>query len=181
MELTFSYIKNRIREHKKKDLLQACYNVLDNKDKEIKPVWSVFLLMKWTYLYGEANHPSKVLTEEKFRIILNSIFNLNQEHVSSFFKQGKIDRGFHILFSQQFYLQEWVCKEKFATQLKLFCSLRSKYDVNKKFELQTGISIFDFIYLTQLIWLYINSNILGKGRLNFNGYLSSDFLNAISN
>src|SRR5688572_17310111 len=130
MELSFTYIRNRIREHKKQDLLQACYNVLDSKEKELKPVWFVFLLMKWTYLYGEETYPTKVLTGQQFSKILNSILNFNQEHISSFFKQGKIDRGFHILFSQQFYLQEGVRKEKFATQLKLFSTLKSKYDIN---------------------------------------------------
>jgi hypothetical protein len=180
MELNFLYIRNRIREHKRQDLLQACYNVLDNKEKEPKPVWVIFLLMKWTYLYGEDTYPPKLLTEKQFTNILNSIFNFNQEHVSSFIKQGKIDRAFHILFSQQFYLQEWVRKEKFATQLKLFCTLKSKYDINAEFETQTRLSICDFIYLIQLTWLYANSDVLGKKGLGYNGYLSNDFLQVAS-
>jgi hypothetical protein len=180
MEVSFTYIRNRIREHKRQDLLQACYNVLDSEEKEPKPVWFVFLLMKWTYLHGEETYPSKVLTDKQFSNILNSIFNFNQEHVSSFLKQGKIDRALHIIFSQQFYLQEGVRKEKFATQLKLFCILKSKYDIDVRFKAETGFSILDFIYLTQITWLYANSDILGKKELNFNGYLSNDFLIAVS-
>jgi hypothetical protein len=180
MELHFSYIRNRIREYKRQDLLQACYNVLDNKEKEPQPVWVLFLLMKWTYLYGEDVYPPKILTDKQFANIYNSILNFNQEHVSSFIKQGKIDRAFHLLFSQQFYLQEWVSKEKFATQLKLFCTLRSKYDINAKFETETGFSTFDFIYLMQITWLYVNSDDLGKKEWGYNGYLSNNFLQIAS-
>lgn len=178
--MSFNYIRNRIGEHRRQDLLQACYNVLDRIGKEAEPVWSVFLLMKWAYLYGEQSYPSKILTDKQFSNILNSIYNFNEEHVSSFLKQGKIDRAFSILFSQQFYLQERVYKEKFATQLKLFCTLKSKYDINATFESQTKFSIFDFIYLIQATWLYANSDIVGKKELGFDGYLSHDFLNVAS-
>lgn len=180
MGLTFNYIRNRISEYRKQDLLQACYNILDRRDDPMKPIWFVFLLMKWTYLYGEERYPSKDLTEKRFLNILNSILNLNQEHISSFIKQGKLDRAFNILDSQQFYLQETIHKEKFATQLKLFYNLKSKHDINVKFEAKTGLSIFDFICLTQLTWLYINSDIIGSNTFNYAGHLSNVFLEAIS-
>jgi len=79
MEITFTYIRNRIREHSKQELLHACYNILDDKKDEIKkPIWFVFLLMKWTYLYGGEKYPSKPLTQKKLSNILKSITDFNQ-------------------------------------------------------------------------------------------------------
>ena len=156
MEITFTYIRNRIREHSKQDLLQASYNILDDKKEEIKkPIWNVFLLMKWTYLYGGEKYPSKPLTQKKLSNILKSISDFNQDHISDFIKSGEIHRAFHILYSQQFYLQTSVYKDKFATQLKLYNSLKSKYDINASFISKTGFTILDLIKIMQLIWLYM--------------------------
>nr|WP_320118113.1 hypothetical protein [uncultured Marinifilum sp.] len=176
MEITFKYIRNRIREYRKEDLLSACYRLLDLRKDELSPIWFVFLLMKWTYLYGGEKYPSKQLTDIKFRKLLNMITNFNEEHISSFIKEGKVDRAFHILDSQQFYLQTVVYKEKFATQLKLYDSLKSRYDINKSFELKTGLSISDFIQIMQITWLYSNVDILESKEIKFYGYLENDFL-----
>ncbi len=178
--ITFKYIRNRIREHSKKDLLSACYNILDNNKDEIKPIWFVFLLMKWTYLFGEEKYPVKPLTEKRLSNILHSITNFNEDHISNFIKAGKLDRAFNILSSQQFYLQETVYKETFATQLKLYNSLNSKYDIGSSFLKKTGFTIFDFIFIMQLTWIYINVDILNKSNFRFNGYLSNDFLKVAS-
>lgn len=181
MTITFTYIKNRIREHSKQDLLQACYNILDDKKDELKkPIWFVFLLMKWTYLYGGEKYPNKPLTREKLVKILKSITDFNEEHISDFIKSGEIQRAFHILYSQQFYLQTYVSKNKFATQLKLYNSLKSKYDINQSFLEKTGFNILDFIKIMQLTWLYTNIDELKKPGLHFNGYLESDFLQITS-
>lgn len=180
MENTFTYIRNRIREHSKQDLLLACYNLLDKTKNELTPIWFVFLLMKWTYLYGGEKYPSKELTDAKFKKILNSISNFNEEHISSFIKLGKVDRAFHIIASQQFYLQTSVYIEKFATQLKLYDSLKGKYDINKSFTLKTGLSIFDFIFIMQLIWLYVNVDRLKLTSIEFRGNLENDFLLVVS-
>ncbi|WP_271785399.1 hypothetical protein [Aquimarina algiphila] len=181
MKITFSYIRNRIREHSKQDLLQACYNILDDKkDEQKKPIWFVFLLMKWTYLYGGEKYPSKPLTKNKLVKILKSITDFNEEHISDFIKSGEIQRAFHILYSQQFYLQTYVDKNKFATQLKLYNSLKSKYDINQSFIDKTGFTILDFIKIMQLTWLYINISELKKPGLYFNGYLENDFLQIVS-
>lgn len=180
MEITFTYIRNRIREHSKQDLLQACYNILDDKKDEIKPIWFVFLLMKWTYLYGGEKYPSKPLTQKKLSNILKSITDFNQDHISDFIKSGEIHRAFHILYSQQFYLQTSVYKDKFATQLKLYDSLKSKYDINASFVSKTGFTILDFIKIMQLTWLYINIAELKKPGIYFNGYLENDFLQIAS-
>lgn len=176
MEITFTYIRNRIREHSKQDLLHACYNILDDKkDEGRNPIWYVFLLMKWTYLYGEEKYPLKPLTSSRLSRILRSIQDFNKDHVSNFVKDDGIDRALHILSSQQFYLQTSVYLGKFATQLKIYHTIKSKYNINNSFFNKTGLNILDFIKIMQLVWLYINSDRLNTPKLKFNGFLELDF------
>jgi len=78
--------------------------------------------MIWTFLYGVEKYPTKPLTQKKLSNILKSITDFNQDHISNFIKSGEIHRAFHILYSQQFYLQTSVYLDKIATQLKLYSS-----------------------------------------------------------
>lgn len=177
MEITFSYIRNRIREHRKEDLIDNCYSLLEHYKDEFGPVWFIFLLMKWSYLYGGEKYPSKALSQNKFNDILRNISNFNEEHITNFMKNGKIDRAMSIFYSQQFYLQRVVLKETFAIQLKLYKSISGKYNIEKSFKEKTGLEILDFLYIMQIIWLYVNSRKYKDINLNFQGYLASDFLN----
>ena len=177
MKIEFSYIRNRIQEHRKDDLLQACYNYLDDRSQEHKPIWFAFLLMKWTYIYGEKKYPPKALNQKRFANIFNKISDFNSEHISSFIKSGNMNRAMTILYSQQFYLQENVYKEKIATQIKLYHTLKSRYNINASFQSKTGFSILDFLSILFLTWVYINIDQLNKKGLYFDGYLREDFLN----
>ena len=176
MSNSFNYIRNRIREHRKNDLIDACFRILDNsKDKHL-PIWDIFSLLKWTLIYGGETYPSKELTSQKLNNILKSITNFNDEHVCSFMKAEQVDRAFLIIGTQQFYLQESFYIQKFATQLKLYNSIKCKYDINIKFEELTGLSVYEFLMLIQLTWLYINAERFIKTDFKFYGYLSSDLL-----
>lgn len=176
----FKYIRNRISEYQKDDLLEYCYNLLDNKKDEIFPIWYIFILMKWTLIYGGKKYPSKQLTPDKFNRLYNSISNFNQDHISNFLKKKQIDKAFQILYNQQFYLQKTVYKEIFATQLKLFSGIKGKYDIDKSFKEKTGFSILDFLFIEQIVWLYINIKELKDPKLFFDGFLDDHFLNLVA-
>lgn len=178
--INFNYIRNRISEYKKGDLLKYCYTLLDNKKDEPFPIWFVLILMKWTLIYGERKYPTKQLTREKFNKLYNTISNFNEEHISNFFKSNQIDKAFQILYNQQFYLQKTVYKEIFATQLKLFSSISSRYDIEQSFKKKTGFSILDFLYIQQIVWLYININKSKDPILYFDGFLDDHFLNLVA-
>lgn len=45
----FKYIRNRIREFRKNDLLDECYFFLEKRKDLNFPIWSIFLIMKWAY------------------------------------------------------------------------------------------------------------------------------------
>lgn len=180
--MNFNYIRNRISEYSKDDLLTFCYTLLDNKKDEIFPIWYVFAIMKWTIVYGGRKYPSKVLTPEKFNKLYEVVSNFNPEHISKYIKQKEVDKAFQIIYNQQFYLQKSVYREKFATQLILFSQISGKYDIEKSFKDKTGFSVLDFLFIEQLVWLYINIDKLNKPGLYFDGYLDNDFWNlAIEN
>ncbi len=179
-KIEFSYIRNRISEYRKDDLLSFCYQQLDSNKNKKFPIWCIFTLIKWTIMYGEKKYPPKQLTFEKFSKIFNYITTFGDEHILSFFKENRIDKAFQILYNQQFYLQKKVYKEIYATQLKLFSSIKGKYDINKSFFDKTGFTIFDFLYIQNFFWIYINIDKLNKEGLYFDGFFDTYFLNFVS-
>jgi len=136
--------------------------------------------MKWTYLFGGEKYPTEPLTQKKASKILKSITDFNQDHISNFIKEGKTDAAFHVLYSQQFYLQMPVYTDIFATQLKLFSSIPGKYNIEKSFEQKTGFKILDFLLLMKITWIYTDIIISDKPSINYNGYLSNDFFKIAS-
>ncbi|OEK06708.1 hypothetical protein [Roseivirga misakiensis] len=178
--ITFKYIKNRVREYSKDEMLGFCLNLLEQKKKEVFPVWFVFTLMKWTIIYGGQNYPSKKLTPEKFSRLFNKVQDFNTQHVSSFLKSKQIHKAFQILYNQQFYLQKTVYTEILATQLKLFVSITGKYDIDKSFKQKTGLSVRDFLFIEQIIFIYINIEKLGDKQLYFDGKLEDHFLQLVA-
>lgn len=174
--ISFNNIRHKIQEHRKLDILQKCYSYLDSVGNAFKPVWDIFLLMKWTYLYAEQKYPYKPFTDKDFNSIVNLIPRLSDDHVSSFMKSGELNKAFNVLYSQQFYLQKRVHEEVFATQLKLYSTLRHKHNIEAIFSEKTGLSIFDFTFLMSLTWVFINQNKVSNEK-NYKGYLSNDFLN----
>lgn len=176
MEVTFNYIRNKIRKYDKDELLNYCYIELDNSRNKIKPVWYIFLLMKWTYVHGGDKYSHNKLDHQKFISLLNLVTNFNEKHISNFIKNKQISKAFQILHSQQFYLQKTAYYEIFATQLKLYTTITGKYDIDKSFERNTGLNIFDFLHLFQLCWLFTNSTFGSSNPLYYNGYLSNDFV-----
>jgi hypothetical protein len=180
MNSEFSYLKNRISEYRKVEMLEYCYSKIDQNKNKIFPIWDVLTLIKWSLIYGETKYPYKKLTPEKFNQILSSISKLSDKHIIDFINQKKIDRAFQIIYHQQFYLQKIVYKEIFSTQLKLFSTLKWKYDIEKSFIEKTGFSIINFLQLLHFTWLYINIDKLEEEGLSFNGYLDSNYFNIAS-
>lgn len=180
MKKSINSIRNKIRKHSKDSLLSFCYVQLEkNKNNQNAPIWDIFILMKWTYLFSGEVYPTKELTIEKFNRILIDVGNFNNDYIGSYFKNKKIDRAFFILSNQQFYLQEKIYREKFLSQLVLFTDLKSKYDINHSFKTLTGINIKEFITLMHIFWLYFNTDIVPTTNLNFKGYIEDIFLLSI--
>lgn len=178
--MTFDDIKKSIQEHNPVDIMLSCYNVLDNNKEKTLPIWSVLLLMKWTYQHSIIKQSYTPLNDENFSSILNSVYNFNQEHISQFIRNGETEKAFHILYHQQIYLQKSVYKQIFETQLKLYLSLRKRYDINKSFHAKTKLTVLEFLKMIQVFWLYVNIEILEDPGLQFNGYFDDDFLNFVS-
>lgn len=178
--MTFESIKQNIQEYDPVEIILSCYNILDRHKEKTLPVWSIFLLIKWTYQYSIAKDSYKPLTDKSYSELVNSIYNFNQEHISNFIRDGKVEKAFQILYHQQFYLQKSVYKQIFESQLKLYHSIKGRYDIDNSFFTKTKLTVLDFLKISQVFWLYINIEILeGKG-LKFNGHYDENFLNIVS-
>lgn len=171
--MTFDQIKGAISSYRKSDLIEFSLNTLDNCKGQINPVWSIFTLMKWAYLFGESKYPLNELNEKSFAHLCNSIFEINQDYLSQFVKDGNVDRAFLVLYNQQLYLNQHVYRETITTQLKLFSSISGKYDVSKSFKDKTGLSVKVFLQISLIIWSY--SNEIDSSVPKFYGYLEPDF------
>ena len=179
-EMTFDSIKQNIQEYDPVEIILSCYNVLDEYKEETLPVWSILLLIKWTYQHSVVKDSYKPLTDKDYSDLVNSIYNFNQEHISNFIHDGKIEKAFHILYHQQFYLQKSVYKEIFETQLKLYHSIKGKYDIGNSFFTKTKLTVLEFLKISQVFWLYINIGVLKGKELKFNGYYDKNFLKITS-
>jgi len=180
MKPSFEDIKAEINKFNPADLILSCYHVLDNhKDKRL-PIWAFFLLIKWTYLYSTEKEEYQNLTDEGFSNIVNSITNFNEEHISGFMKNGEIVKGFHILYSQQFYLQRNVYNQIFESQLKLYCTLKGRHDINLSFRSKTGLDIIDFLKILKIFWLYVGTDISSIKHLNYDDHIENNFLEVVS-
>lgn len=175
LEIPFTYIRNKIRKYSTEDLLRYCYLHIDSNKDQIFPIWIIFTLMKWSYQHGGYNSSLQRLDQANFDKLYNLIYEFNNEHITNFLKL-KVDRGFYILYSQQFYLQKTVHKEVFATQLKIYNSIKGKYDIEKSFEEKTGLTIYDFIFLQQIVWLFTNVD-NSSSTFKYFGHLTQDFIN----
>jgi hypothetical protein len=180
MANSFSYIRNRIAEHSKDDLLKISYNLLNEKRDKPFPIWEIFILMKWTLIYGGTKHPPKPLTPQKFAKICKEISEFGDAHLSSFIENGQIDKVFQVIYNQQFYLQKTVYKEIFSIQLKLFSILTGKYDIENSFKEKTGLTVFEFLLITLIFWLYINIDKLEDPLHYFDGSFNTNFFEVTS-
>mgnify|MGYP000630978822 CR=1 FL=1 len=175
MKIKFKKIQRLISNYRKDDIFNFCIAALDrNKDNIQFPIWYIFSLMKWTYLFGGKRTSPKRLTQNKFKKISNLILDFNQEHITQFIKED-INKGFQILHNQQFYLQRSIYKEIYATQISIFVTTGKKYDINQSFKEKTGLSIIDFLYISQIVWLYSNTDELNENEFKFDGYFYNDF------
>lgn len=174
MDITFNYIKNRISEYRKSDIIDFCHEILEENRGKIFPVWTIFTLMKWTYLYGEKKYPYKNIDRKRISDLCHLISSFNEGYLVQFLQENKVDRAFLVLFNQQLYLQKTVYGEILSTQLKLYSTLTGKYDIEKSFENITNISIKEFLTISSVIWGYAYFG--GKNNLpKFYGYLDADF------
>ncbi len=178
--MTFDNIKQNIQEYDPAEIILSCYNMLDKHKEKTLPVWSIFLLIKWTYQHSIKKASYKPLSDKDYSNLVNSIYNFNQEHISSFIRDGKAEKAFHILYHQQFYLQKSVYKQIFETQLKLYHSIKGRYDIDNSFFTKTKLTVLEFLKISQVFWLYINIEILEDKGLKFHGHYDENFLNITS-
>ncbi|WP_268225339.1 hypothetical protein [Sinomicrobium oceani] len=181
-DITFNYVRNRIREYERKDLLEHLFRILTRMDlgKGSPRVWDVLTLLKWTYLYAGEKYPSKALTPEKFQKLWNNIVKLQDNTLLKASKASGWHTAIHMLSYQQFYLQTSMHWTDFARQLKLYDTLVSKYDINQSFYTKTGLHIPEFIQMLFVFCLHLNLDLIHKNKAPYKGYLNPSDLQLFS-
>jgi len=89
--------------------------------------------MRWAYEFAGSKSKLKELSANRFRTLFNGITEVSDEHVARFFKD-KTYKPFQIIYSQQFYLQRDVYTSDILSQLKLYCTLTGKFDIEQAFK-----------------------------------------------
>lgn len=179
--VTYNYIINKLRNYNKIDLLKNLNLILRNNDLEKEQniaIWQLLLLIKLTYLNAGKKYPSKILTKEKFLEILENIREFENKTLAIYADKNEWGKIFKIIGYQQFYLQHvpnWI---DFARLLKLFETLKSKYDVNIYFESETGLTIKEFICISFFFWAYFHSDNHGKNY--YNGFITKALIDGVA-
>lgn len=159
MQYTVSYYLNRIREYSREALYDRCINLLQNDgQRHTFPVWSLLILLRWSYQFGGSKTKIKELTDHKFTILLNGIIALNDTHLMKFMREDKLYKSFLILYNQQFYLQRTLFKYDFTSQLKLYITISGRYNIAQAFKQKSGLSILDFLKMVAFIWIHLESD-----------------------
>jgi hypothetical protein len=178
-KMTFNYIRNQIRKYRKDDLIDRCYLELDTKTERPTAIWQIFTMLKWTFIHGNTDSTAKPLTEEAFLKIYRATYTLDEEYIRSFIRPGEFKLYFQILHSQQFYLHRRVMKETFATQLKLYTKLRSQFDIEQLFKNKTGVSIEDFLFFLQTLWIIVFYGDKFSSSSVYKGFIEDDHIEAL--
>lgn len=159
-EREYKRISNKIRRRLSKlipeSVLSVCIEYLHKPDllkaeklQYIQPWW-LLLLIKWTILESSGNNlKRKPLSLEGFRSLLNLQKELEEAKPTS-----PLDNQNGFMFVRQLAMQQFWFQEKgrywlsrFARQSLLFGSVDKKSKIAQQFQIQTGITIDDYINL----------------------------------
>lgn len=154
MSLTSNYLRNRISEYKKEELLDRCMVLLQDQHNNVTfPIWCLLILIKWSSQFAGTKAKLKELTDKRFWTVFDGILKLNDSHLSSFFDENKSFKAFYALYNQQFYLQSNSSVEDFAVQLKLYTTVKRSFDIEALFYEKSGITIQNFIKICHFMSL----------------------------
>lgn len=170
----FNDLRKKIEWFTKNDFFDAAFHFLDNDPHGRANLWNVLLLIKWVLLYGETKYPAKKISYTELCELIHLSNLLEKNHVSYFFETDIIKKGILILYNQQMYLQKGTNSHVFATQLKLYQSLKHKADIDHQFQGLTGITIKEFLLFLHITTLSLKQkNKKTEWNIQTSGFLNS--------
>lgn len=176
---TFLEIKNQIQTYTRDSIVFRALDFLHKLEKAREfrePVWTIFSLIKWSYLYTTDSAMKNPITDLKFNELLQLIRNLQAEHGKITFKvKGDVERSFMIIGFQQFQLQTQICNIHLERQIKLYLKLSHKFNIDNEFTGLTGMSIKSFLQYTYTTFLYLHNERADKPWYIYNGILDDQY------
>ena len=156
----FKKVRNRIKIYYPESIVFQCILKLNDKNKNIMqfPDWFLFLLIKWSLLYGDfIDSNRRKLTIRDFNYLINlmhELFNV---------QRGPNDyENFQIFFRTsghpQFWLQENLPINRLGRQVLLFYHLEKNHSFNKYFYSKYNIYISEYIELLYMLYTRFINN-----------------------
>jgi hypothetical protein len=154
----FKKVRNKIRNYYPQEIVLACITKLnDDKGDQIQklrlyPFWFMFLLIKWSVLYGEYSDPDrKHFKTRDFNNLINLMHDLfgvqrgpdDYENIHHFFRTSTYP---------QFWLQENLPINKLGRQVLLFYKLEENHRFNQIFLNKFNIYIHEYIELLFILY-----------------------------
>ena len=182
--MDYKPIRNKIRRFTTESLTREILLLLrkiEINEKLRLPFFHLLLLLKWNYEFSDKNYGAKKATRTDITKLCDKISELEMSHaIFRFSTSSGLRKPFIILAHQQFTYQQRCHWDTFARHKILFDDLRSKYDINKSFQNLAGITVFDFLYISFVLYIIffiaaVDKNLKGIYR----GYISPENIDTL--
>jgi len=182
-KITFDDIKISINRYKQSSLIfriLATLQIVQDNNNIRYPIWNLFSLLKWSYLYAIESILKRIVTEQDLQELMLLVEKYETSHQSLNFKYSDTRvRSLKIILFQQSPLQNTFYKASINRQIILFSIFNTKFCLKEKFKEVTGIALKDFLNLCFFTYLYLNADKLG-GKNKYDGILYSDYFDVLN-
>lgn len=177
--VTFSEIKGQIQTYTRDSIVFRALDFLHylEKTKQFRePVWNIFCLIRWSYLYTSDSALKSPITDSLFNELLKLIRDLQAGHKEIDFKiTNNVNRSFKIIGFQQFQLQTQITNIHLERQIMLYLKLSHKFNIEKEFLNITEMGIKSFLEYTYITFLYLHNEEAENPRYIYNGILDDQY------
>lgn len=183
MSTEFKYIRNQIRKYTRESLVLLCIQKikhLEGRHQKTYPIWSIFTLLKWAFIYAGDKYPSQNASSANVEKLIELIWELsNSYRATNLTNKEKLPKYISAISKQQFWLQQDFHISIIYRQIAIYQKLKSKYCIESSFQNLTGISISDFLNCCFITECYIQQNLIGKSHY-YTGQLFNDYFDLLT-
>ncbi|GAB3429837.1 hypothetical protein [Niabella aquatica] len=177
--VTFEEIKQHIQLYTRDSIVFRALDFLHQleKSREFRePVWTIFSLIRWAYLYTTDSAMKSPITDIKFNELLKLIRELQAGHNEINFKnRNNVNRSFMIIGFQQFQLQEHISNIHLERQIMLYLKLSHKFNIDEEFIKLTGLPIKSFLQYIYTTYLYLHNERTENPKYIYDGILDDQY------
>lgn len=117
--------------------------------------WHILILLRWVYQYSEPGCNLKVITQNEFNALYNSIYDLNDRVVlEGQARERVLDTALRRMMFYQlpFQVRNYEIFSSFGRQLVMFKDMGDQYGLDTTFQGITGLNLTDYFDLYLCSW-----------------------------